>query len=114
MSVDYRGLGAAVVIEAGVISGELGLTAYERRRDILRYLRKLKYRLRRGHLKIGIFGAGGTGKTTLANLLSGKLDLGSRIGPYEESYEVDRISLPGNLVCTMLVAPGQEHRVHTW
>lgn len=39
--------------------------------------------LKNGELKIAIFGAGGTGKTTLGQLLSGEFELNSLLQVYQ-------------------------------
>jgi hypothetical protein len=59
-----------------------------------------------------IIGPGGTGKTTLAKLLTGHYTHTPFAipGPYDESYRVERYSLEGPPTAEIVVPPGQEHR----
>ena len=62
----------------------------------------------RGILMIG---PGGTGKTTLAELLTGKIDLSSSdLTKYNESINVDRYTLEDAPKVELVVTPGQRHR----
>ena len=66
-----------------------------------------------------IIGAGGTGKSTLCRILSGKYDfLLDSAESYEESIGVELQTRPGKAgqpAITFLVPPGQEHRRNaTW
>jgi ATPase subunit of ABC transporter with duplicated ATPase domains len=49
-------------------------------------------RLKNGDLKIAIFGAGGTGKTTLGNILAGSYEL-SELPSYRESLRIEQYQL---------------------
>ncbi len=69
-----------------------------------RHLSRLR---NKGELQIVIFGSGGVGKTSLANLLIGKSRLGDIPAQYRESPGIEKLTLPGNLACHLLVAPGQ-------
>ena len=99
---------------------ELGLTLGTRafseggkaRTATQRQLSKLR---NKGDLQIAIFGSGGVGKTTLANLLIGQSRLGDIPAQYKESPGIEKFTLPGNLACQLLVAPGQpEARASQW
>ena len=70
--------------------------------------------LKNGELKIAIFGAGGTGKTTLGKLLSGEFELSDLLQPYHESISTEYYKLDSNAVGSVIVAPGQERREDTW
>jgi hypothetical protein len=70
-------------------------------------------RLKNGELKIAIFGAGGTGKTTLGQLLAGSYEL-SDLPTYRESIRMEQYKLDSNTVGSIVVAPGQERREDTW
>jgi hypothetical protein len=70
-------------------------------------------RLKNGDLKIAIFGAGGTGKTTLGQLLAGSYEL-SDLPTYRESIRMEQYKLDSNTVGSIVVAPGQERREDTW
>ena len=68
----------------------------------------LKESKERGILMIG---PGGTGKTTLAELLSGITDLSAGDATkYNESIDVDRYTLKDAPRVELLVTPGQRHR----
>jgi ABC-type transport system involved in cytochrome bd biosynthesis fused ATPase/permease subunit len=49
-----------------------GITSFEILEKSFPTFKKIYSKLRHGELQIAIFGAGGTGKTTLGRLLSGK------------------------------------------
>jgi GTPase SAR1 family protein len=69
----------------------------------------------KGELQIVIFGSGGVGKTSLANLLICKSRLGDIPAQYSESPGIEKLALPGNLACHLLVAPGQpDARLSQW
>ena len=63
-----------------------------------------------------ILGPGGTGKTTLARLLSGQLDwLDDEPGRYRESVDLEYFSLSDDSDVEVVVAPGQAYRrPSTW
>jgi ethanolamine utilization protein EutP (predicted NTPase) len=70
-------------------------------------------RLKNGDLKIAIFGAGGTGKTTLGQLLAGSYEL-SDLPTYRESISMEKYRLDSDSIGSIVVAPGQERREDTW
>jgi hypothetical protein len=77
--------------------------------------RQLSRLRNKGELQIVIFGSGGVGKTSLANLLIGKSRLGDIPAQYRESPGIEKLILPGNLACHLLVAPGQpDARLSQW
>lgn len=89
---------------------EVGLAVWEKRGPIAKGLNKIRLLLKRGRLRIAIFGPGGTGKTTLGQILSGKFDTLKGAGQYKESIHVEEYPLQGDLACTLIVPPGQEFR----
>jgi hypothetical protein len=71
--------------------------------------------IRAGKLRIVIFGAGGTGKSTLGKLLSGDSDPLSLLSSYQESIGVEALPLSANRFGQVIIAPGQERRQeNTW
>jgi hypothetical protein len=73
--------------------------------------KKIFSRLKDSDLKIAIFGAGGTGKTTLGKILSGQYKLA---GLYDESISIEQYKLDSNVFGSVIVVPGQERREDTW
>lgn len=96
-------------VEAGTAL-DVGLALWENRGPIKRKLNAVRLLLKRGRLRIAIFGSGGTGKSTLGHLLAGNLDSIKGPGPYKESLALEEYKLKGDLVCTVIVPPGQEFR----
>lgn len=95
--------------------GEAALLLWEKSSALQRALKRLRFYLRRGHLRIAIFGIGGTGKTTLGQFLSGRLKPDLMVSKYQESITMEEYSLGGDVVCTLLVPPGQgRRRPHHW
>lgn len=70
--------------------------------------------LKNGELKIAIFGAGGTGKSTLGKLLSGEFELSGLLQTYQESISIEQYKLESNKIGSVRVAPGQKRREDTW
>jgi|GEM_PF-4603928 len=58
----------------------------------------VKKRLLDGYLKIGVFGAGGTGKTSLGYFLTGEWDKIDVI--YDESTHDEKLKIGSNMDCT--------------
>ncbi len=75
-----------------------------------------KWIFRRPKRGLLIMGAGGVGKSTVGELLSGQFDKAARIpGVYEESLELETYSLQDDARVSIIVAPGQNrHRDSTW
>jgi len=94
-------------------AASVGLTALENRKKLLPLARRMRRWLLHGRVRVAIFGAGGVGKTTLAQYLSGQLSVGRVMGTYNESIGVEHFPLQGDLVCTLIVPPGQTHRRDT-
>lgn len=86
-------------------------TAYGHRRAIREVVEGLWNRMTKKRVRIVVFGAAGTGKSSLGRLLSGA-DVTSE---YNESTQVETYRLDGATSCTVLVPPGQESlRAATW
>jgi len=76
--------------------------------------KKILTRLKRGDLKIAIFGAAGIGKTTLGKLLSQDFQLESLFSPYQESITIEEYQLDSDVFGSVVVVPGQERRQDNW
>lgn len=88
-----------------------GLALWEQRRLLAAPLQKLRRRLGRGKMVIAVFGPGGVGKTTLGTMLSADFDPQAKPETYKESLEPETYYLKSNPARSVLVAPGQEHRI---
>ncbi|NJK33018.1 MAG: hypothetical protein HC927_11735 [Deltaproteobacteria bacterium] len=72
---------------------------------------RLWKRISKGHVRVVVFGAGGSGKSTLGKFLAGD-DLDT---DYRESHHLESYKLDSTTPCTILVPPGQEGlRPKTW
>jgi hypothetical protein len=67
-------------------------------------------RIKDGELAIAIFGAGGTGKSTLGKYLSGTLENSQLSSGYQESISIEKYTLDSNVIGSVIVVPGQERR----
>jgi len=94
-------------LSTGVSVIELGQRAFPT-------FKKILTRLKRGDLKIAIFGAGGIGKTTLGKLLSKDFQLESLFSPYQGSVTIEEYQLDSNVFGSVVVVPGQERRQNNW
>ena len=72
--------------------------------------KRLFKRIKDGELAIAIFGAGGTGKSTLGKYLSGKLENNQLSSGYQESISIEKYTLESNVIGSVIVVPGQERR----
>jgi hypothetical protein len=87
-----------------------GLLLYDQRAKLASLWKRLQRWITRGSSAIVIVGAGGTGKSTLGQLLArGPTGL-AQPQRYRESMTVETLRLSGNVPATLLVAPGQERR----
>ena len=84
---------------------------FDQRRKIELLVKKIVSRIRKGHLRVPIFGLGGTGKTTLGRVLSGTLDpFSGPKGGYAESVGMEELDYKEGISCTFYVPPGQAWR----
>ena len=91
---------------------DIGKWAWDHRAGVKPVLAAFRRWLRRS--KILIIGPGGTGKSTLARMLSGEFDwLLDSPWRYDESVGVDRLKLKADPAAEIVVMPGQHHRRRT-
>ena len=76
--------------------------------------KRLFKRIKDGELAIAIFGAGGTGKSTLGKYLSGTLENSQLSSGYQESISIEKYTLESNVIGSAIVVPGQERRQDSW
>ena len=76
--------------------------------------KRLFKRIKDGKLAIAIFGAGGTGKSTLGKYLSGTLENNQLSSGYQESISIEKYNLESNVVGSVIVVPGQDGRQGSW
>ncbi|MEB3121420.1 MAG: hypothetical protein VKL41_09385 [Snowella sp.] len=72
--------------------------------------KRLFKRITDGELAIAIFGAGGTGKSTLGKYLSGTLENNQLSSGYQESISIEKYTLESSVIGSVIVVPGQERR----
>jgi hypothetical protein len=84
--------------------------AWKHRRSLRRVSTELLRMARSGRSRVAVFGAAGTGKTTIAKLLTRSLTDEDLLAGYRDSFEIDTFGLPGTIFGHMLIAPGQDTR----
>lgn len=95
--------------------GEAAVLLWEKSSAVQRALKRLRFLIRRGRLRVAIFGPGGTGKTTLGQFLSAKLNPDAAVSKYQESMTTETYRLGGDVICSLIVPPGQPRRArHSW
>lgn len=87
-----------------------GLLAYDQRAKLVSMWRRIRRWMTKGRSSILIVGAGGTGKSTLAQILATGPGVFSPPRSYRESITVETLKLAGNVPATLIVAPGQQPR----
>jgi len=99
-----------------VVGGVLtAVELYEKRATISAFFKRAARFLLNGTSLVGVFGAGGTGKTTLGNFLSGELDTDKTIKGYEETIRIGNFKVKGETPALLSVVPGQEaRRPNSW
>ncbi len=90
-----------------------GLSIYEIVNKSRPSLQRIIKRLRGGEVKIVVFGAGGTGKTTLGRILSGESDP-SILADYQESRVTEKFNFNREKSGIIIIPPGQGRRDDEW
>jgi hypothetical protein len=90
-----------------------GLSIYELVNKSRPSLQRIVKRLRGGEAKIVVFGAGGTGKTTLGKMLAGESDP-SILADYEESRTTEKFNFKREQSGIIIIPPGQGRRDDEW
>jgi hypothetical protein len=87
-----------------------GFTAFEKREEISTLATRYWDRLRNGAQIVVVLGPGGVGKTTLGKFVE---DPTTKVLPlpYNESFGIEKVSLPGIASAQIMAAPGQERRL---
>ncbi|MFP2905346.1 Rab family GTPase [Pyxidicoccus sp. 3LFB2] len=92
-------------------AAEAALLAYEKRELIRGTLAKIGYLLRNGRLRVAILGPGGTGKSTLAEVLGEPIQAETPpVGAYSVSAITEEAKITGVPFGLLKVGPGQERR----
>jgi hypothetical protein len=91
-----------------------GVSVYELSVKLQPWLKRVLNLLKNGELTIAIFGAGGTGKTTVGRFLSGESNTDNLFIPYRESVAIEEYQLKSDVIGSVVVAPGQKRREDTW
>jgi hypothetical protein len=81
---------------------------WEHRQKIAGIMYDFYQRVANGKLALYSFGAGGSGKTTLGHVLSGKLNLGEVPSSYKVSLTTETYKVSGRAFATLYVPPGQK------
>jgi hypothetical protein len=87
-----------------------GLLLYDQRSKLFTLWKRMQRWMTKGSTSIVIVGAGGTGKSTLGQLLACGPTGFAQPQRYRESMTVETLQLAGNVPATVLVTPGQERR----
>ena len=87
-----------------------GLLAYDQRTKLHSMWKRFQRWITKGNSSILIVGAGGTGKSTLAQMLACGPGVFAPPRSYRESITVETLQLAGSIPATLIVAPGQQHR----
>jgi hypothetical protein len=91
-------------VEAGA---KVGAALAKESGTVRKVLRRVRAVLKHGHVRIGIVGAGGVGKTTLGRFLAGNLEDEDAELPYDESITHEKYALRSDLWSSLVVVPGQ-------
>jgi hypothetical protein len=95
-------------------TAKIGLAAWELRDRLKTATQKMRRRLSDGKLGIAIFGAGGTGKSTLGHVLDENFDPTAPPKEYISSINIEQFWLKSNDAQSVFVAPGQRDRKGHW
>jgi hypothetical protein len=89
-------------------------TDAQKRKLLADALKAIRRQLHGKKVGIGVFGAGGVGKTTLGVFLDEKFDPKVSPKPYKSSPDTETYYLKSNDAQSLFVAPGQEDRIKYW
>ena len=110
-SIDFKPRREGMMYTEVVEGLKLAAEIIERRTAIDLMIRKLVHRIRKGKLRVPFFGLGGTGKTTLGNVLTGNLDpFKAPTTKYLETVAMEDRQYGEAVSCTFYIPPGQEWR----
>lgn len=89
---------------------------YEERKAIFSLFARKWDHIANGPSSIVIFGAGGTGKSTLGHLLADNPQSSEyALEPYDESTNIETLPIPGKISANVMIGPGQKiRRIATW
>jgi hypothetical protein len=90
------------------------VSSYELSKKAIPLFGSIVRRIRNGKLNIAIFGAGGTGKSTLGKVLAGEFGLDNVLQSYQLSVRAEELTLDANISGSILVAPGQPGFLNEW
>lgn len=90
------------------------VSSYELSKKAIPLFGSIVRRIRNGKLNIAIFGAGGTGKSTLGKVLAGEFGLDNILQPYQISSRIEELKLDSNIPSSILVVPGQSRSLNAW
>jgi energy-coupling factor transporter ATP-binding protein EcfA2 len=86
--------------------------AWKHRRSLTSVASELFRMVSAGRLRVLVFGAAGSGKSTIGKLLAGTLTDDELLKNYQDSFATERFSVAGTVFGRLLVAPGQQSRAH--
>jgi energy-coupling factor transporter ATP-binding protein EcfA2 len=90
------------------------VSSYELSKKAIPLFGSIVRRIRNGKLNIVIFGAGGTGKSTLGKVLAGEFGIENVLQPYQMSVRTEQLQLDSKVPSSIVVVPGQPGYVSEW
>lgn len=94
-------------VSTAVAAAELAARVAESSRFLKKHWKRLKYLASHGKISIAIVGAGGSGKSTVANIITGKVDPFHLDSVYRQSIILEQEELQGDVPGNVDVVPGQ-------
>lgn len=92
----------------GVVVDKAASAVFENRNYIATWGKDFYNRIAKGQNLVVFFGAGGTGKTTTGQVISGELDLSEFKGEYDLSTEVEKKGIKDRYFINVQIPPGQK------